>query len=178
MIQIKTQSAKIEEILKPKMRRSLIFSFSLWFLMVYILDGLIEKDDISTSPYYLLFLGLTTISKSFIWLGFIMDSAVCIAEFMVVWLKVQAPPVRYYWLSVARYLISTVTNVYLYHLISEASQIITVQLVVWIFCIILQAKCIIGTLWMNKLLSNEVDGINNPVAYAVGSIGMQAMAGA
>ena len=107
-----------------------------------------------------------------------MDSAVCFAEFRVAWLKVQAPPVYFYWISAARYLIYTVTNMYLYHLISEASQIITVQLVVWIFCIILQAKCIICTLWMNKLLSNEVDGINNPVAYAVGSIGMQAMAGA
>ena len=107
-----------------------------------------------------------------------MDSAVCFAEFRVAWLKVQAPPAYFYWLSAARYLIYTVINIYLYHLISEASQIITVQLVVWIFCIILQAKCIIGTLWMNKLLSNEVDGINNPVAYAVGSIGMQAMAGA
>ena len=146
------------------MRRSLIFSFSLWFLMVYILDGLIEKDDISTSPYYLLFLGLTTISKSFIWLGFIMDSAVCFAEFRVAWLKVQAPPVYFYWISAARYLIYTVTNMYLYHLISDASQIITVQLVVWIFCMILQAKYMICTLWMNKLLSNQVDGINNPVA--------------
>ena len=93
-------------------------------------------------------------------------------------LKAQAPPVHFFMLSAARYLISTVTNIYLYHLISEASQIITVQLVVWIFCIILQAKCIIGTLWMNKLLSNEVDGINNPVAYAVGPIVKQATAGA
>ena len=128
-----------------------------------------ENDDTVIS--------LTTISTSFFWVGFVLDNVVCFTEFIVVWLKVQAPPVRYYWLSVARYLISTVTNVYLYHLISEASQIITVQLVVWIFCIILQAKCIIGTLWMNKLLCNEVDGINNPVAYAVGPIGMQAMAG-
>ena len=107
-----------------------------------------------------------------------MDSAVCIAEFIVVWLKVQAPPVHFYWLSAARYLISSVTNIYLYHLISEASQIITVQLVIWIFCIILQAKCIICTLWMNKVLSNQVDGINNPVAYAIGPIEKQAMAGA
>ena len=107
-----------------------------------------------------------------------MDSAVCFAEFRVAWLKVQAPPVYFYWISAARYLISTVTNIYLYHLISETSKIITVQLVIWIFCISLQANCMICTLWMNKLLSNEVDGINNPVAYAVGSIGMQAMAGA
>ena len=107
-----------------------------------------------------------------------MDSAVCFAEFMVVCLKAQAPPVHFCMLSAARYLISTVTNIYLYHLISETSKIITVQLVIWIFCIILEAKCMICTLWMDKLLSNEVDGINNPVAYAVGSIGMQAMAGA
>ena len=141
------------------------FSFSLWFIIGFTLDCLIKKDNIrSTSPYYLLFLSLTTISKSFIWLGFIMDSAVCFAEFRVAWLKVQAPPVYFYWLSAARYLIYTVTNMYLYHLISDASQIITVQLVVWIFCIILQAKYMICTLWMNKLLSNQVDGINNPVA--------------
>ena len=104
-----------------------------------------------------------------------MDSAVCFAEFRVAWLKVQAPPVYFYWLSAARYLIYTVTNIYLYHLISE---IITVQLVIWIFCIILQAKCMICTFWMNTLLSNEVVGINKPVAYAIGPIGKQAIAGA
>ena len=152
------------------------FSFSLWFIIGYILDSLIEKDNIcSTSPYYLLILSLTTISKSFIWLGFIMDSAVCFAEFRVAWLKVQAPPAYFYWLSAARYLIYTVINIYLYHLTSETSQIITAQLVIWIFCMILQAKYMICTLWMNKLLSN---GINNPVAYAVGPIVKQATAGA
>ena len=104
-----------------------------------------------------------------------MDSAVCFAEFRVAWLKVQAPPVYFYWLSAARYLIYTVINIYLYHLTSETSQIITAQLVIWIFCMILQAKYMICTFWMSKLLSN---GINNPVAYAIGPIGKQAIAGA
>ena len=142
----------------------------------------IEKEDIHSTRfntedglYYLPSLCLTTISKSLIWLGFIMDSAVCFTEFMVVWLKVQAVPGHFYWISAARYLTYLMTTIYWYDLILETWQIITVQLVIWTLCRIFQASYMNC---MNKQLSNEVDGINNPVAYAVGPTGNKAMAGA
>ena len=176
-IQIKTQSANIEEILKPKMTRSF---FSLCITNAICLIRLLM---LMSNHFLILFPGiesLTIISKSLIWLGFIMDSAVCFAEFMVVWLKVQAPPVYFYWLSAARYLIYTVTTIYFYwyHLISETMQITTVQFVIWCFCIILHASCTSFMICVNEQFSNEVNGINNPVAYPVGPIGKQAMAGA
>ena len=44
---------------------------------------------------------LTTILKSSIWLGFIMDSVVCFSEFaLLVWLKVQVPPLYYFLLVI------------------------------------------------------------------------------
>ena len=142
----------------------------------------IEKDNYSIkeeSHYNLPFLSLITISKSLIWLGIVMDSAVCFVEFMVVWLKVQAPGVFFYCLSAARYLIyigtSLVTTIYWYDLILETWEIITLNLATWTLCRILYACCMIC---MNKDLSNEVDGINNPVAHAVGSTGKKAIAGA
>ena len=86
----------------------------------------IEEDN----TYYLRVLTLATISKSLIWLGFVLDNAVCFTEFMVVWLKV---------------------------------------------CRIFSA---VAMCCMNKEMSNEFDGINNPVVYAVGLTGKKAMAGA
>ena len=135
-------------------------------------DGKMEKDEITFIPY----LSLTTISKSLIWLGFVMDTTVCFIEFMVVWLKVQAPPVAFYWLSASRYL-SYIFSVIFYYLISEneTGAMIVLQLVIWTLCRIAQT-CYMCC--MNKELSNEVDGINNPVVHAVGATGNKAMAGA
>ena len=65
-------------------------------------DGIVNEED---NIYYFRVLSMETISKSLLWLGFILDSAVCFIEFMVVWLKVQAPPVEFYILSASRYLL-------------------------------------------------------------------------
>jgi hypothetical protein len=171
----KTQSAKIEEILKPKMTR--LFS-SLCNTNAICLTGLwILGFLIALIAYHIAGIeSLTTILKGWIWLVFIMDSVVCFAELMVVWLKVQTPPVYFYWFNGKHYFIHTITTISLYRLISE--QITTVQLVIYIFSGILQRICTAEMISMNKQLSNEVDGINNPVAYPVGPIGKQAMAGA
>ena len=45
----------------------------------------IEYDAKEASNYNLPFQTLTTISKSLIWLEFVLDNAVCFTEFMVVW---------------------------------------------------------------------------------------------
>ena len=122
---------------------------------------------------------LTTILKSLIWLGFIMDtlhSFVCFAEFLVVRLKVQVPgqvPLVYHFLlvicsSLLDYLTETVDS------ISDTWQITTAPLASFLFCRIFM----IYNIYMNKQTSNVVHGINNPVAYPVGPIGRQAMAGA
>ena len=66
---------------------------------------LTENTTISRPSYYLPAQSLKTISRSMIWLGFVLDFAVCFTEFMVVWLKVQAPPVCFYLISALRYLI-------------------------------------------------------------------------
>ena len=123
------------------------------------------------------YLSLTTVSKSLIWLGFILDTVVCFIEFMVVWLKVQAPPVEFYMLSACRYLTYISSVIFNYLLISDNSTgaMILFQLVIWTLCRIIQT-CY---MWcMNKGLSNEVDGINNLVIHAVGPTGKKAMAGA
>ena len=145
------------------------FSFSLWFIIGFTLDCLIKKDNIrSTSPYYLLFLSLTTISKSFIWLGFIMDNVVCFTEFIVVWLKVQDTPGYFVFFSVARYLYYILSTIY------YCKELIL--LLVWTLCRFFLALLMC---WLSKELYNEVDGIlNNPVVYAVGPTGKKAMAGA
>ena len=104
---------------------------------------------------------LTTILKSLICLGFIMDSFVCFAEFLMVWLKVQVPPVYFYWLSVAHYLIDI--TIYLYHPIRWGTDTRQSDLFFWIF----NGICTFKLIFMNEQLSNVVDGINNPVAYPV-----------
>ena len=52
----------------------------------------LKEDDV----HYQRILSMQTIEKSLIWFGFVLDSAVCLTEFMVVWLKVQTPPVKFY----------------------------------------------------------------------------------
>ena len=125
------------------------------------------KDDLYD---YLPFQSLTTISKSLIWLGFVMDNVVCFTEFIVVWLKVQATPCYFVYLSVARYLYYIVSTIYWYYTedcgILFSWNLFRFLLTPFMCCI-------------NKELYNEVDGIlNNPVVYAVGPTGKKAMAGA
>ena len=127
-----------------------------------------ENDDTVIS--------LTTISTSFFWVGFVLDNVVCFTEFIVVWLKVQAPPVSFYWLSAARYVTYILSIRFWYDLISLNY---TVEMIIcWTighFCRTINA---IAICFINKKLSNEVDGINYPVVYAVGPTGNKAMAGA
>ena len=146
----------------------------------------IEKDNIylTNQEYFegswrnnLPYLSLTTVSKSLIWLGFFLETVVCSIEFMVVWLKVQAPPVEFYAHSVCRYLTHISSVIFNYLMISDNSTgaMIIFQLVIWTLCRIIQT-CY---MWcVNKVVSNEVDGINNPVVHAVGPTGNKAMAGA
>ena len=130
------------------------------------------KDDLYE---YLPFQSLTTISKSFFWLGCIMDNVVCFTEFIVVWLKVQATPCYFVFLFVVRmtyhsYLTYNMSTIYWFG--TGEWVIITINSL----CRILLAKFVCC---MNKELYNEVDGIlNNPVVYAVGPTGKKAMAGA
>ena len=117
---------------------------------------------------YLPFHRLTTISKSLVWLGFIMDNVVCFTEFIVVWLKVQDTPGYFVFFSVARYLYYILSTIY------YCKELIL--LLVWTLCRFLLA---LFMCWLSKELYNEVDGIlNNPVVYAVGPTGKKAMAGA
>jgi hypothetical protein len=119
------------------------------------------------------YLSLTTVSKSLIWLGFVLETVVCFIEFMVVCLKVQAPPVEFYSLSACRYLNYILSVIFHYLLISDNSTgaMIIFQLVIWTLCRIIQT-CY---MWcMNKVLSDEVDGKNNPVIHAIGPTGNKA----
>ena len=147
---------------------------------------MIEKNNIhlTNQEYFegswrnnLPYLSLTTVSKSLIWLGFVLDTVVCFIEFMVVWLKVQSPPVEFYIQTASRYLTYISSVIFFYLSISDNStgEMIIFQLVIWTLCRIIQT-CY---MWcMNKGISNEVDGINNPVLHAVGPTGNKAMAGA
>jgi hypothetical protein len=127
-----------------------------------------ENDDTAIS--------LTTISTSFIWVGFVLDNAVCFTEFLVVGIEVQAPPVSFYWLSAGRYVTYMLSIMTWYDLISVK---ITLEIMIfWTFGHIASTILAIAMCFVNKNLSNEVDGINNPVVYAVGPTGNKAMAGA
>ena len=135
-----------------------------------------NDTEINLPSYYLPAQSLSTISKSLIWIGIVLDFVVCFTEFMVVWLKVQAPPAGFYWLSVGRYLTYIFSECY-HYLISQYDttwEFITFQLAIWTLCRIIQG-CYMFC--MNKGFSNEIAGINNPV-YAVGPTGIKAMAGA
>ena len=133
-----------------------------------------NDTEISLPSYYLAAKSLKTISKSFIWLGFVLDSVVCFTEFMVVWLKVQAPSSSFYWLSAGRYLTYIYVVICWYVLIS-VNYIVQWQLVI---CSLSRILYTAAMCCKNKELSNEVDGINNPVAHAVGPTGNKVMAGA
>ena len=194
-----------------------------------------NDTEINLPSYYLSAQSLETISKSLIWFGFILDSVVCFTEFMVVWLKVQAPSSSFYWISAGRYLTYIFSVIYWYDLIwmnyivdwkfgvwSLASVVcFTEFMVVWLkvqappssfywltairyltynvmsvicwYClgapwfvmaINLSPLTLSRIIWaynmyyMNKELSDEVDGINNPVVHAIGPTGKKAMAGA
>ena len=132
-------------------------------------ESLKMVNDAKNELYdYLPFQSLTTISKSLIWLGFIMDNVVCFTEFIVVWLKVQTTPCYFVFISVARYV---------YYIMSTIVYCTDwIPLLFWTLCRFLLA---IIMCWLSKELYNEVDGIlNNPVVYAVGPTGKKAMAGA
>ena len=136
-----------------------------------------NDTEINLPSYFLPAQSLKTISKSLIWLGFVLDTVVCFIEFMVVWLKVQSPPVEFYIQTASRYLTHISSVIFNYLLTSDNSTgaMVIFQLVIWTLCRIIQT-CY---MWcMNKGISNEVDGINNPVVHAVGPTGNKAMAGA
>ena len=171
-IQIKTQSAKIEEILKPKMTPSF---FSLHIINAICLTGL----WILIISIFNLFEGIESwpsISKSLIWLGIVLDNAVCFIEFMVVWLKVQNPPVSFYLQSAVRYVIYFCQFITWYdlNLVNTSIEIIGISSSLWTLNRIFGA----GMCCVNKKMSNKMDGLNNPVIYAVGPTGNKAMAGA
>ena len=147
---------------------------------------MIEKNNIhlTNQEYFegswrnnLPYLSLTTVSKSLIWLGIVLDNAVCLTEFMVVRLKVQSPPVKFYWASVLRCVTFNIMSVICWSdLVSNKSFVaMSIPLGIWTFSRIMWAcnMCCI-----NHTLSNKVDGINNPVAYVIGPTGNKAMAGA
>ena len=131
-----------------------------------------ENDDTAIS--------LNTISTSFFWIGFVLDNVVCFTEFIVVWLKVQAPPVSFYWLSAGRYVTYIVMSpvTYILLIMNWYQNYTWKNIALWMFGHLCRNAQAIGMMWMNKKLSNEVDGINNPVVYAVGPTGKKAMAGA
>ena len=144
----------------------------------------IEKDDIHLTiedfffgswRNHLPYLRLTTISKSLIRLGIVLDNAVCFIEFMVVWLKVQAPPSSFYWLTAIRYLVYNIMSIYCWYSLGSTWVVMAINLSIWTLSRIIQA---VNMCSMNKELSDKVDGINNPVAHAVGPTGNMAMAGA
>ena len=133
----------------------------------------LKEDDV----HYQRILSMQTIEKSLIWFGFVLDSAVCLTEFMVVWLKLQAPPAKFYLLSVGRYLTYS-TYVFTYYDIKAedySPETITFLLVFYGLVRIVHAVLMC---FINKKFSNEVDGIIIPVAYAVGPNGNKVMAGA
>ena len=123
-----------------------------------------ENDDTAIS--------LTTISTSFFWVGFVLDNVVCFTEFIVVWLKVQVPPVSFYWLSAGRYV------TYILSILTWYENYTWENVIFWMFGQLCRTVQAIGMMWMNKKLSDKVDGINSPVVYAVGPTGNKAMAGA
>ena len=137
----------------------------------------IENNAKEASYYYLPFQSLKTISRSLIWLEFVLDNAVCFTEFMVVGLKVQAPPVRFYLISALRYVIYFLHAMVWYDFMSVtfASESIQLFLCLWTLNRIM---CAVAMCCMNKELSNKVDGISNPVVHAIGPTGNKAMAGA
>ena len=133
----------------------------------------VEEDNV----YYLRILSMETISKSLIWFGFVLDSAVCLTEFMVVWLKLQAPPAKFYLLSVGRYLTYSTYVFTYYDIKAENYSPETITFLLVFFGLIRIVHAVLMC-FINKKFSNQVDGIIIPVAYAVGPNGNKAMAGA
>ena len=134
----------------------------------------VEEDDF----YYLRVLSMETISKSLLWLGFILDSAVCFIEFMVVWLKVQALPVYFYLHSVYRYLIYIICDIFIVLFYYDAKYYAWYSITLLVLYGFSRIGLAVVMCFVNKKFSNEVDGIIIPVAYAVGPTGNKSMAGA
>ena len=136
-----------------------------------------NDTEINLPSYFLPAQSLKTISKSLIWLGFVLDTAVCFTEFMVVWLTLQAPPAYFYLYSAWRYVL------YFWHVFSwyivEANNLawsnLELHLGLWLTYRIIVA---IAMCCVNYKLSKKIHRINNPVVYAVGPIGNKAMSGA
>ena len=139
----------------------------------------LEGDNEEGDVYYLRVLNMEKISKSLIWFGLVLDSAVCFTEFMVVWLKVQAPPVKFYLLSVCRYLYYILFGIcYYYYYVIEAENYSWFSITLLVSYALIRIGQAVAMCFMNKKFSNEVDGIIIPVAYAVGPTGKKVMAGA
>ena len=135
-----------------------------------------EKFRQNLPSYYLPAQSLKTISKSLIWLGFVLDSAVCFTEFMVVWLQLQAPPGYFYFFSANRYLLYFLHFLCWYFFaVNDIAWDLALDLGLWLTYRIIEA---IGMCCVNNVMSNKIHGINNPVVYAVGPTGKKAMAGA
>ena len=135
------------------------------------------KIENNASYYYLPFQSLTTISRSLIWFQFVLDNAVFFTEFMVVWLKVQAPPVHFYLASALRY-VNSIFNAICwgeFTSVTFARESIAILLCLWTLN---RIGCAVIMCCMNKELSNKVDGISNPVVHVIGPTGNKAMAGA
>ena len=148
------------------------------FIIKNHLTILTYDTEINVPSYYLPAESLETISKSLVWLGFVLDSAVCFTEFMVVWLKLQAPPGYFYFFSAHRYALYFLHFLYWYFVMFTVN--ITWNGLAYHLGSGLTYR-IIGSIAMccvNYKMSNKIRGINNPVAYAVGPTGKKAMAGA
>ena len=135
-----------------------------------------NDTEVNLPSYYLSAQSMKTIYKSLIWLGFFLDSAVCFTEFMVVWLKLQAPPAYFYFFSANRYVLYfwhgftwyfVEVNITWSNLALHLGLLLTYR-IFWAI-----AMCCV-----NNKMSNKIDGINIPVIYAVGPTGNKAMAGA
>ena len=148
------------------------------FIIKNKLTSLKNDTEINLPSYYLPAQSLKTISKSLICLGFVLDIAVCFTEFMVVWLKLQAPPGYFYFFSADRYAL------YFLHFLCCYFVMLTVNITwnglayhlgLWLTYRIIGA---IAMCCVNYKMSNKIHGMNNPVVYAVGPTGKKAMAGA
>lgn len=137
-----------------------------------------NDTEINLPSYYLPAQSLKTISKSLIWLGFVLDSAVCFTEFMVVWLKLQAPPAYFYFFSVDRYVLYLLNALCWYFLVLTMNikwNGLAFDLGLWLTYRLIG---VVAMCCVNYKMSNKIHGINNPVVYAVGPTGKKAMAGA
>ena len=149
--------------------------------LIWILIGLamfgtkMQKDQDFLDFLLMIEKSLTTVSKSLIWLGFVLDTAVCFTEFMVVWLTLQAPPAYFYLYSAYVLYFWHVFSWYIVEANNLAWSNLELHLGLWLTYRIIVA---IAMCCVNYKLSKKIHRINNPVVYAVGPIGNKAMSGA